>query len=317
MNKLKEAANIAINDCMGVKEDETVLIITDEPLREIGQALFVAAKEVAKEAIFTEITPRANHGAEPPKQITDLLKQVDVALMPTSKSLSHTKARKEANANGTRAATLPMITKEIMGRTLTADYGKIKERSIKIAEILNEGQVAHLTTEIGTDLKMSLEGREGKPDTGIYHQKGDFGNLPAGEAYLAPLEGTASGKIVIDGAMSGIGVLEEPITLIVEDGYAVEIEGGRDADKLKEIVDQYGKEARNIAELGIGTNDEAILTGVVLEDEKVLGTIHVAIGDNSSFGGKVEVDSHLDGIIKEPTLKIDDQIIMKNGKLKV
>ncbi|ADL12218.1 aminopeptidase [Acetohalobium arabaticum] len=317
MNNLKEAAEIIINDCMSVKDDETTLVIVDKPLRKIGQAIFAAAKEAANEAVLTEIAPRANHGAEPPASIANLMQEFDVVIMPTSKSLSHTKARKAANDAGARAATLPDITEEIMIRTLTADYEAIKERSEKVAEILDEGKKAHLITEAGTDLKMSLVERSGHPDTGIYHQAGNFGNLPAGEAYIAPLEETAEGKVVIDGAMSGLGVLEEPVTLIVEDGYVVDIQGGKEAAELTELVDQYGKEARNIAELGIGTNDQAILTGNVLEDEKVMSTVHVAIGDNSAFGGKIEIESHLDGIINQPTLKVDDRVIMKEGEFKI
>lgn len=317
MSNLKEAAEIIVKDCMAVADDETIMVITDKPLRKIGQTIFTAAKEVANEAILTEITPRANHGAEPPATIANLMQQVDVVVMPTSKSLSHTNARKAANDAGVRAATLPAITEETMVRTLTADYGAIKERSKKVAEVLDEGKKAHLITEAGTDLKMSLEERSGHPDTGIYHQPGDFGNLPAGEAYIAPLEETAEGKVVIDGAMSGLGVLDKPVTLIVEGGYVVDIQGGKEAAELTELVDQYGKQARNIAELGIGTNDQAILTGKVLEDEKVMSTAHVAIGDNSAFGGKIEVESHLDGIINQPTLKVDDRVIMKEGEFKI
>jgi len=81
------------------------------------------------------------------------------------------------------------------------------------------------------------------------------------------------------------------------------------------ILNKYGKKAKNIAEFGIGTNDQAIITGFTLEDEKVMGTVHIAVGDNSSFGGKVEVNSHLDGIINKPILFIDGEKIIYSGKL--
>ncbi|MBM7623181.1 aminopeptidase [Sporohalobacter salinus] len=317
MSKLKEAADIIVNDCMAIKGDETVLIIVDKPLRKIGQTILTVAKEVAEEAILTEITSRDNHGVEPPACIANLMQQVDVVVMPTSKSLSHTKARKAANKAGARAATLPAITEDIMVRTLNADYKAIGERSEHVAKLLDKGTKAHLTTELGTDITMSLRKRGGNPDTGIYHETGVFGNLPAGEAFIAPLEGTAEGKVVVDGTMSGLGVLDEPFTLVIEDGYVVDIQGGKEADELSEILEKYGKKAKNIAELGIGTNDQATLSGNVLEDEKVMGTVHLAIGDNSAFGGEVEVESHLDGIIKQPTLKIDGEIIMKKGEWEI
>ena len=216
---------------------------------------------------------------------------------PTSKSLSHTRARREANQNGTGGATLPGITEETMQRTLVANYWKIRERSIKYAEILNEGKRIRLITDAGTNITLSIEGRRACADTGIYTEPGSFGNLPAGEAYIAPVEGTTEGIIVIDGSMAGVGVLDEPIILRVEKGYVSEISGGKSTNILENILNKYGKETKNIVELGIGTNDQAIITGFTLEDEKVMGTVHIAVGDNSSFGGKIEVNSHLDGII--------------------
>ena len=155
------------------------------------------------------------------------------------------------------------------------------------------------------------------PDTGIYHNPGDFGNLPAGEAFIAPVEGTAQGVIVIDGAMSGVGVVEEPIKMTVESGYVTEITGGHGARMLEDAIADLGKPARNIAELGVGTNDRAIITGKVLEDEKVLGTVHLALGNNVGFGGTCDVPVHLDGIILRPTLVIDDEVIIKEGALQI
>ncbi|MCR4426018.1 MAG: aminopeptidase, partial [Firmicutes bacterium] len=134
-------------------------------------------------------------------------------------------------------------------------------------------------------------------------------------AYIAPVEGTANGVIVVDGAMAGIGITENPITLEVRDGLVTRILGGPAARQLEDLIAPLGAPARNIAELGIGTNDRARLTGRVLEDEKVMGTIHLAIGDNSHFGGKVAVPSHLDGIILSPTLVIDGKSVMVNGEL--
>ncbi|AZR72641.1 leucyl aminopeptidase [Anoxybacter fermentans] len=315
MSELQKAAQIAVKDCLGIKTGEQVVIIADEPSRKIAKVLWEEAKNLGAEAIYVEIIQRSNHGEEPPKAVAELMKAADVFIAPTSKSLSHTRARREANQAGTRGATLPGITEEIMKRTLTADYQKIKKRSIEYAEKLTRGKEVRIVTEAGTDITMSIDGREAHPDTGIYTEAGVFGNLPAGEAYIAPVEGTAEGVIVVDGAMAGIGVLDEPIKMKVEKGYVTEITGGKGAKKLEELLAKYGKDARNIAELGIGTNDQAIITGNVLEDEKVMGTVHIAIGDNKSFGGKIEVDSHLDGIINKPDLYIDGEKIMEKGKL--
>ena len=116
------------------------------------------------------------------------------------------------------------------------------------------------------------------------------------------------------GSMAGVGMVSEPIRIVVKDGFAADIKGGSEAKQLIALLEPHGKDGRNVAEFGIGTNDKAILSGNILEDEKVMGTVHIAFGDNKSMGGSVRVASHLDGLIKEPTVWFDDRMIMKEGK---
>lgn len=315
MDHLKKAAQIALIDCMNVKKGEKVLIITDEPARKIGYALWQEAKELGAQAIFTEImTPKSN-GEEPPEPIAELMKLVDVILIPTSKSLSHTNSRREASKAGVRIATLPGITEDMMTRTLNADYKEIAKKSDILAEIISKASNIRITTEKGTDINLAVEGRDGHSDTGLNYNPGDFSNLPAGEAYVAPMEGMSEGSIVFDGSMAGVGILkDETINVKVEKGYATDITGGAGAEKLYSIMEPFGKLAFNLAELGIGTHDKALITGEVLEDEKVIGTVHIAFGDNKSMGGTVRVASHLDGVIMEPTVNVDGKTIMDKGK---
>jgi leucyl aminopeptidase (aminopeptidase T) len=315
MNALEKAARIAVRKCVAVRKGETALVITDEPLRKIGRLLWEACRQSGAEAIFTEIIPRKTSGEEPPEAVAALMKKAAAIMIPTSKSLSHTKARRDACKAGARCATLPGITADTMRRTLNADYEKIARLSIRLARILTQGSTAHVTNAAGTDIHMSIRGRKGHPDTGLVHKPGDFSNLPAGEAYLAPLEGTAQGIIVVDGCIGETGVLRKPITMEVRDGHVTNISGGAQVKILRRAIHGLGKKARNIAELGIGTNDKARVVGSSLEDEKVMGTVHIAIGDNASMGGKISVASHLDAILLQPTLAIDGRIIMKKGRL--
>lgn len=314
MSDLMEAARIAVRDCMGAREGESLLVISDEGTRSIGRALFDVGREMGLEAMIVEMLPRTRNGEEPPKAIAEIMKHVDILLIPTSKSLSHTVAREEACRNGVRCATLPGISEDCMARTLAADYSKVAARSRKYADILTAGSSVTITNADGTDITMKLDGRTSWPDTGILHTAGDFGNLPAGEAYIAPVEGTANGVFVVDGAMAGSRYVGEKIKLHVENGYATRIEGDEAARALEAIIAPLPMDARNIAELGIGTNDRAVITGKVLEDEKVMGTIHIAIGDNSHMGGVIAVPSHLDGIVHSPTVVVDGVTIMKSGK---
>jgi leucyl aminopeptidase (aminopeptidase T) len=315
MDKLFKAAQVAMSNCMALKKGESVLVITDEPERKVGYALWGAARELTSEAMLLEILPRSSNGEEPPEMVAKFMKDFDVLMIPTSKSMSHTKARRDACEAGVRCATLPGILEDTMERTLNADYNEIAKRSLKLAEIVNGSRTAKVTTPAGTDITMSIEGRECHADTGLVHQPGDFSNLPAGEAYIAPLEGTANGVIVVDGSM--VGKVKKPIKIVVKDGFATQITGGSSAEELVKILEPFGQPGRNVAELGIGTNHKAKIVGSVLEDEKVMGTVHMALGDNQSMGGKVSVPSHLDGILLKPSLWIDDNKIMEDGQLKI
>lgn len=313
MDKLFEAAQVAINNCLMVKKGESVLVITDQPERKIGYAFWEAAREAVTEAMLLEILPRSSNGEEPPESVAKFMKGFDVLIIPTSKSMSHTNARREACEAGARCVTLPGILEDTMERTLNADYQEIAKRSVKLAEMVNRGKTARVTTPAGTDVTMSIEGRECHADTGLVHSPGDFSNLPAGEAYVAPLEGTANGIIVVDGSM--VGKVKKPIRIIIKDGFATEITGGSSAEELERMLEPFGQPGRNVAELGIGTNHKARIVGSVLEDEKVMGTVHMALGDNKSMGGNVSVQSHLDGILLKPTLWIGDEKIMEHGEL--
>jgi leucyl aminopeptidase (aminopeptidase T) len=317
IEKLIEVASKALKTCIDLKEDESFLVISDKPCRSIGTAFFEAAKEITNNSMHLEITPRSSHGSEPPQQVAKFMQGFDVVMIPTSRSMSHTRARREACLCGARIATLPGITEDIMLRTLHADYTETRQTSIKIAKIIDEGKDVKITTPAGTNITFSIEGRAGHPDTGIIHKKGEFTNLPAGEAYTAPVEGTANGTVAVDGAIFGSGILDKPIIIKVKNGFAEEITGHDYARKLAEHMDKFGKNARNVAELGIGTNKKATLIGNILEDEKVYGTVHIAFGDNSSMGGNVSVESHLDGILLKPTLIIDGKTIIKDGIFQV
>lgn len=313
--ELLSASRIALRDCMGVQANETILIITDQPLRPIGYALRQAAKDLGNEVILVEILPRASNGAEPPAQIAELMKLVDVVLCPTSRSLTHTDARRAASAAGVRIATLPGVTEEIMVRCMNADYNAIAARTFALCERMEKTSVVRVTAPAGTDIVLPIAGRKAHASSGLFRKKGESGNLPTGEAYLAPLEGRSNGVVVVDGSMASVGVVAQPIRITVRDGYATEITGGVEAEKLTALLEPHGLDGRNVAEFGIGTNDKAILTGIILEDEKVMGTIHIAFGDNKSMGGSVRAASHLDGLITSPTVWFDDVMVMQDGKL--
>ncbi|GAB1349756.1 aminopeptidase [Ignavibacteriales bacterium] len=303
---------------MGAKQDEKVLVVCDTEKHEIGYELYLSAIRLGHFAVYSEMQPLEVNGQEPPSAIAELMRQFDVVLCPTLRSLTHTQARRDASATGARVATFPGITKDVMIRGLNADYKRIAERSLNLKAVLDKGKHVRVTSAKGTDISFSIEGRDAYASKGLFHAKGESGNLPTGETFLAPLEGTAEGVFIVDGSFAGVGLMKDhDITLTVKSGFVTSVEGDENAKQLSEILAKVGGDAYNIAEFGIGTNDSAQLSGLILEDEKVMGTIHIAVGDNMGFGGKVKVPLHLDGVVKDPDVYLDGELIMRQGKFTI
>ena len=253
-------------------------------------------------------------GQEPPKAVAEAMKAADVVIAPTAKSLTHTSARIEAAATGTRVATMPGITKEMFSKgAMTADYGEVEKLTDKITDMLTKADSARIEKG-GMVLNISLKGRNGVPSPGVYKEPGKCGNLPSGEAYIAPLEDGSDGEMIIDGSMVGIGKLESPLHMKISGGKLRQVTGEK-----SENLDILLKNEVNgtLCELGIGTNEAAILNGIILEDEKVYGTVHIAFGTNTSFGGVNKAECHMDGIILKPTLYLDDTLVIKEGVFQV
>jgi leucyl aminopeptidase (aminopeptidase T) len=310
---LIEGAKTAVETCMKVKKREVVLIITDPERRNIAEALYAANNEVGAEVMLFQMKPRTRHGEEPPPIIAAAMKRADVIFAPTTYSISHTQARKKASRSGARIASMPGITTDMMSTGgMTADFNKIARTIKRLSKIVRNKKDVHITTEAGTDITFSIAGRKWiTDDNGICHKKGSFTNLPAGEIFIAPKEGTANGTIVIDGAFQD--KLDTPARITVKDGMATEIIR---ALKVRNMLDEVGKKGRNVAEFGIGMNPKSKIIGNVLEDEKKLGTIHIAFGDNSTYGGVVKCGVHIDGIILKPTVVLDDKkTILDKGEL--
>jgi aminopeptidase len=314
MGDLERAALIAVRDCLGIRANETLLVVTDPPLAGLAEVLVEAARPLAREVVLLRYGEREINGQEPPPPVPAAMADSDAVLAVTSKSITHTAARRAATAAGARVATMPGITPECLIRTMNADYHAIAARTLKVTAMLSTARVAHLTTRRGTDIILPIEGIAAIASTGLIREAGQWGNLPSGEAYLRPEEGRAEGVVIVDGALAGIGTVATPVRITVSGGAAVEISGGEAAERFTAQLARVGPRGRNVAELGVGTNDRAKLTGRILEDEKILGTVHVAFGNNASMGGTFDIPFHVDGIVLEPTLELDGEAILRDGK---
>jgi len=314
--ELDRAVRTVVRQCMGVSPGEDVLVVCNPVTEELGALMRIEAQGDGADATLAVMSERDSHAAEPPRAIAAAMAAADVVLAPTIQSLSHTAARKAASEAGVRIGTLPGVTEEMLMRLMTGDLDEIRRRSWAVATALNSGSEARITCRHGSDLRIGIEGRLAIADGGELSSRGAFGNLPCGEGFIAPLEGTAEGTLVVDGSIAGVGLLDTPTSLTVREGNLTETTGS-DGAALLELLTVHGEDGTNVAELGIGTNEEAILTGNILEDEKILGTCHVAFGASAAIGGTVQVPVHLDCVILEPTVEIDGEAIVSGGELLV
>lgn len=309
---LRKGAETVVHQCLNIQEDERVLVVNDGNDQDLIDVLLEVVDETTYESDYIEYPEPDNHGEEPPENVADAMKRADVVIAPTLKSLTHTDARRDACDAGTRVATMPTITKEIWNTSLQADYHEVKEISEKVYSMLEDTSEVRITTPSGTDLRFEINIDYYHTDTGIIHNPGDFGNLPAGEADGGVV--SAEGVLVTD----HFPFAPEGTRVEIEDNKAVSVEHpGNSTSELSEAFSTVDG-SRNVAEFGFGTNPAATLIGNVLQDEKVLGTVHIAFGDNSSYikegERKVNCDIHWDTVCESPTVWFDDTKVLNRGE---
>jgi len=319
--KLTGARKI-IKDCLDTQPGEKVLVLTDTETKSIGDLIARAAYEVTDKVILAIITPRKGHGYSPPKRIVPAMLDSDVIAMPLKFSMTHAEAINKARSKGARIASMGDFNESMLEEGgIEAEFLNIKETVDKIASIFENGKKVTVTTSKGTNIRMDIQNRRGQSEPGLAHEKGKLCSPPNIEANISPVEGSAKGTIIVDGSIPhpDLGVINNPINISVKEGKIIDIdETNNQAKILKTLLcDMEDPNIYNIAELGIGLNPSSEICGNMLEDESAAGTCHIGIGDNTSFGGEVKAKSHIDLILKEATVKVDEIVIQKNGNLKI
>ncbi len=341
-NEILEGVTRMFQVNMGLRTGERILLVTDvlapgrwptfsaAELEVILRRSYLArlVADIARERFpanaveFYAYEATCQPGKEPPPEAAARFKETDVMIAITSFSLSHTEAREEASRAGVRVASMPRFIPEMFypGGPMAADYEAIAAETHAIAALITAAEEVTVRSPHGTDITFSVKGRQGRSDDGLYTRPGSWGNLPAGEAYTAPLEGIGSGRLVVRRGWFA-GLIDSDMVLRFEDGEVVGVEGGGEVGrKLAEFLDLPARGAdarprRMLAELGVGTNPNARRTDITIEAEKIRGTVHIAIGDGSHMGGTNVADFHQDHVIPDAELILDQKPIMRGGKL--
>jgi leucyl aminopeptidase (aminopeptidase T) len=310
-------AHRVVADYLGVRPGERFAIVIDTRTdQEIAGALAAVARELGAEPIVVEFERLERSGAEPPAFAAAEMRAADVVLCAASTSLYHTTAKAAAQRAGARGDfNAPYRADAWRNGAMTADFFAIRERAERLAALWRRTREVRLTSPAGTDLRAMVEGREPMAWlTGICRNRGEVSALPGGEVSLPPIEGTSEGTVVWERVASDLGALEEPVRIEVRGGRAVAFDGGVAADHLRDIVATI-RDADNIGEIGIGLNPAARIADEITEAKKALGTVHIALGDSANeYGGSVECEVHLDGLVMSPTIEFDGRPVVVDGR---
>lgn len=307
---------------LNAEPDDEVVIVTDSAIEEsVWAALFAAANERDLDPTVVLIPPREEHGNDPTAAAAEAMHGADLCLMVTSTAITHSEAGAAAQEAGVKCIAMDEMEPDILrSGAAGADYEAMQGIAQALGEIYAEGSEMRITSEHGTDVVGDIDGQTYWPIAGkiVENATQNICAFPDGEVGVAPDEGSTQGTVVWDTTVHGIGLLDDPIELTVEDGWVTEIDGGREADEFRETLDNADENAWYCAaELSIGINPDAEISGRMRTDKKVEGAVHIATGANKDLGGEIQSDLHIDGTIRHPTVWVDDRKIVDDGDILV
>ncbi len=313
--KAIKGCEVLLFKCAEAKKGEKVLVITDDSSQEIGQLMYDCASNFTDTTLIC-MRERNTHGAAPTEAVSAAMAVSDIIFSATKFSLYNTSARINACKAGARFVNMADYSVKMLEEgCLFVDFEKTRELvDTTAAKII--GQSCTITTPAGTNLTTSIAGRKAVSGYGLANKPGMAASPPDIETAVGPADNSAEGVLVIDGSipLPGLGIIREPITLQVSHGYITSINGGEEAKLLeKNLRDMNDGRVFLIAEIGFGMNTGASISGRMLEDEGVFGTMHIGIGNNLSYGGDNATPIHIDLIMKKPTYIVDGKMIYKDG----
>ena len=318
---MRKGLNGAVNllrTCANAKPGEQVLIVTDSATDPaIARTIRAAASRLGIEACAITMKPRALPGEEPPAPVVAAMLSADVIICPTSRTMFHTDARTSACGKGARFISMAGATMSVLASgAMSANFPKREKILNQLVHKLTRAKRINVRNLAGTNLDFNVQGRRGHGVSGMARRPGEATGTPDIEAYIAPVERDTNGVLVVDGSTSVTGVTRQPMKITIRRGFAVSIVGGADAKVLGRMLQQARSPSSfRVAEFGIGLNPYAHIRGSIIEDEGMLGTAHVALGDNTRLGGKCTAPTHIDLVFKSPHVQLDGITVVKGKQL--
>jgi aminopeptidase len=304
--------------CANATPNDRVLVVLDTIHGyELSRIMMKAASKLNVNLAVVIMKPREYPGEEPPSIVVEAMMASDVVICATSMTMFYTKARIAACKAGVRFLSMAGGTPSTLAsKAMLVDFRKQEKLVEKVAKYLTRASLVHISTDKGTDIELNITGREGHAITGLCKRPGDAQGVPDVEAYVAPLENSANGTLVVDASTSVTGLLKTPITIDVQDGRVRRICGGSQADRLFAILhNTKNRNSFRIGEFGFGLNPLARFCGSIIEDEAVMGSVHIAFGENRPLGGRNMAPIHVDLVLRHPRVELDGKLVLEANRL--
>jgi leucyl aminopeptidase (aminopeptidase T) len=313
----EKAAKILLSQCVGAREGESLLLLSDGNHTTFIKAVIAESLKMKLHPALLELSLHEQFQQEPPAFVADIFSAVDIVILLTKYPISRSRVCEIAKSHKTRIISLVNTDVDILERVVETNYPRVKSISQKLADILTIGSSLTLTTEAGTYFQLSLNKVKGNISAGMITNKGQISSLPAGETFCTPQLGSSDGDLLVDGSIDLIGPVKDLVHLKIREGVIRRISGNGEAALLRKEIKKFGAEARHIVGFGIGTNESARFGNSVHEDKKVLGSVHVSFGNTFYFDKSGRLPNRIDAVIKNPTLTIDGKKIIQNGELTI
>ncbi|CUJ52908.1 hypothetical protein IB257_01795 [Achromobacter sp. ACM03] len=317
--KLKNARKV-VSQLGAAKPGMEVLVLYDLHTHHNVEPLAIAVDEAGAGLHLLQIAGSARHGRQLSPVVAQAMQAADLVIALTRANAAHTDARQQATRAGVGVIVLPEshLPDFFLAEGWDCDFDALRPQIQGLADALTRADTARVTSELGTDVTMSIAGRRGR----ALHGFANTTDISAGyclESSLAPVEGTAEGVIVVNASIPGVSLIrDEPVRIHMEKGMAVAIEGGAVARQFRDLLASFNDPlVYNLGELGVGMNPRCQLDGTMLSDESVYGSIQLALGTSAYIGGTVKAAAHYDTIVTDATLELDGRVVLKGTELRL
>jgi len=330
-----EAAKNALENVLEAVAGESIFIVCDDEKLEIGKAFADGALALGLWTRMTVLQTTKKPRTEVPAQLFEVFTQqkpgLYVNLMRGIREETPFRIRiikMETRDRRSRLGHCPGVTTDMLTEGALAltsqEHRDMQSHAERLMGALNGTMEVEIRNPAGTSLTFSAEKREFFTDTKLDWKSMKWMNLPTGEVIVAPIEDSLNGKLVCDMAIGGIGKLKTPVEVVAKNGKAEKLLS-KDKNILRKVKDTFETDDWSdiVGEFAFGVNPKARFVNEFLEAEKVLGTIHVAFGNNTDMpGGKNLSKNHMDFLISKPTVTVKKEdgeavTVLKEGRFKI